>query len=327
MWISDVKVGENYKGVLEIRDIYEGETKTGKPYIFITAGDKTGNFKIKFWNVNDELREALELYGLEDFLEVYDLEVGEYNGEKELTARSLDSVVFVKREEIEARLDFNRGDYSLGAPISKDTMYGEIVEKIEAMENKDISRLVLRVLEDFGEDFKEAPASTRVHHDYKGGLLFHSYNMLRVAEAIHPLYSFVNRDLIYAGVILHDMGKVVEYKKESGRYLKEFSVDGSLLGHISIMSSLVLNYGQELGTDPEVIMNIQHLILSHHGELEWGSPVKPKTPEAIMLHYIDNLDSKMEMVRYNLTGLNKGEFTDRIFGLGNVGVYFPDIDA
>jgi 3'-5' exoribonuclease len=147
--------------------------------------------------------------------------------------------------------------------------------------------------------------------------------MLKLAESFSTLYPSLNRDLLYAGVILHDLGKVFEL---SGPVSTIYTVEGNLLGHISIMVNEIGKAAEELAIEGEEVMLLQHLVLSHHGKEEWGSPKKPLIKEAEMLHLIDNVDAKMNMLDRALTKVKPGEFTERIFALDNRSFYKPTID-
>ena len=144
--------------------------------------------------------------------------------------------------------------------------------------------------------------------------------MLKIAENICDLHSNVDRSMLYAGAILHDIGKTVEF---SGAVLPKYTVEGKLIGHISIMSALVKETANKLGYDNERVMLLQHMILSHHGKQEFGSPVLPLTLEAEILSFIDNLDSRINMITKALNDVNEGEFTNHQYGLEGRCIYKP----
>lgn len=326
MTLDKLKVGQKFSGVVQIRSVSLRETKGGDPYVFIKAGDITGDIMIKVWSVNKELADILVNNAVGGFLELNELLIGEYQGNLELTSRGGRDVKFVSKEEMEQRDDFDIQDYTIGAPFKMTEMLNKIEKDIDnEIVNDDVQRLVKHLWNKYNDKFKTHPAAISIHHDYEEGLLFHTYNMLQVGKSLCKFYPVVNKSLLLAGIILHDMGKIIEYSvdEETGGY--DYSTEGSLIGHISLMSAEIQNVGRELGVDEEVILNLMHLVLSHHGNLEWGSPVVPKTPEAIMLHHIDSLDSKMEQVRSAFIGVDKGEHTNRIFGLGNIQLYNPNV--
>ncbi len=327
MNIEELKIGSKYSGYLQIRNVSLRETRAGDPYMFINAGKISGDIMVKIWSINKKLAEVLVDGSVGGFLKLENLLVGEYNGNKELVSRGGGDVSYLTRKEMESLEDFDISDYSIGAPFSLEEMLSKIERVIdEDISNPEVKKLVKTLVDKHKDLFVRQPAAISIHHNYEEGLLFHTYNMLRVGRSLVKYYPFVNKSLLLAGIILHDMGKVVEYDKdqESGGY--SYSIKGNLLGHISMMSAEIAKVGEELNISEEVITNLQHLVLSHHGKLEWGSPILPKTPEAVLLHYIDNLDSKMEQVRSELITMEKGQTSQRIFGLGNVELYYPDVE-
>lgn len=166
----------------------------------------------------------------------------------------------------------------------------------------------------------EAPAATRNHHEFMSGLAYHVVSMLHLAKSIANLYPSLNTDLLYAGIILHDLGKVREL---SGPIDTEYTIEGKLIGHISIIASEIHQAANELGIEGEEVMLLEHIVLSHHGKGEWGSPKPPLLREAEIIHYIDNLDAKMNMMDRALQKVEPGQFSERIMPLENRTFYRP----
>jgi 3'-5' exoribonuclease len=188
------------------------------------------------------------------------------------------------------------------------------------MQNPNIQRITRHLLKKYQKPFMEFPAATKNHHDFVSGLAFHVVSMLDLAKSICQLYPSLDKDLLYAGIILHDLGKVMEL---SGAIASSYTVEGNLLGHISIMVNEIGKAADELGIKGEEVIVLQHLVLSHHGKAEWGSPKPPLIKEAEILHYIDNLDAKMNMMDRALQKVKPGEFTEKIFALDNRSFYKP----
>lgn len=327
MALNEIKVGDKHSGILQIRSVSLRETKSGDPYIFLKAGDITGDIMVKIWSVNQDLSNRLVNNAVGGFIEVSDLLVSEYQGNIEMSSRGGRDVKFITRDEMEENPEFDILDYNIGAPYKQEDMIKRIRKDIDTeITNKDVQILVGGLFDKYYEKFITHPAAISIHHDYEQGLLFHTYNMLQVGKSLSKFYPVINVSLLLGGIILHDLGKVIEYSvdEETGGY--SYSKQGNLIGHISLMAAEIQNVGNELGVSEEVIVNLQHLVLSHHGNLEWGSPVVPKTPEAIMLHSIDSLDAKMEQIRSAFIGVDKGENSNRIFGLGNVELYYPNVE-
>lgn len=206
------------------------------------------------------------------------------------------------------------------AEKSKEDLMDELMEFFFEMKNPQIQRITRHLIKKHQEAFMMYPAATRNHHDYVSGLLDHVVSMLKLSKAVADLYPTLNKDLLYSGVILHDIGKVIEL---SGPVAAHYTVEGNLLGHISIMVTEISKAADELEVTGEEVMLLQHMVLSHHGKEEWGSPKRPMLPEAEMLHYIDNIDAKMNMLNRAMSKTEPGTFSERIFPLENRSFYKP----
>ena len=167
------------------------------------------------------------------------------------------------------------------------------------------------------------PAASKNHHEYMSGLLYHTVSMLKLAQAICDLYPSLNRDLLFGGVILHDVGKTSEL---SGPVATKYTTEGKLLGHISIIQAQIKIVANKYQINNDIPMLLQHLVLSHHGKYEFGSPVLPLIREAEILTYIDNIDARMNIMDKALEGVLQGEFTPRIFPLEDRALYNPILD-
>ena len=211
-------------------------------------------------------------------------------------------------------------DFLESAPASQDEMTSKITQYIFEMNNPNIQRITRHLLKKYNSDFLVYPAATKNHHEFVSGLAYHVVSMLDLAKAITTLYPSLDRDLLYAGILLHDLGKV---KELSGPISTTYTVEGNLLGHITIMVNEIAKAAEELGIQGEEVMVLQHLVLSHHGKPEWGSAKPPMIKEAEILHYIDNLDAKMNMLDRTLRHVKPGEFSERVFALDNRSFYKP----
>ena len=183
-------------------------------------------------------------------------------------------------------------------------------------------RIVHNILGKYQEAFFEYPAAKRHHHAFVGGLSYHTLSMLRLAKSIAGQYPQINRSLLFAGVIIHDIGKTMEL---SGAIGTEYTLKGNLLGHIVIMDEEITKACEELGIDEnqEEVLLLKHLVLAHHGKLEYGSPVRPQLLEAEVLHHIDLLDATITMMSNALDKTEPGAFSERVFGLDNRSFYKP----
>lgn len=312
-FVKDLKKGQkldrNYYIVL---GGYSSETKTGKEYTFIKVGDVTGEFLVKVWGTNEDIKTVPTQY-VGYLLEVSG-ELQEYKGNVEISLVDIELCTFDDVEGI------NISDYKKTAPVGRDEMLKELVTTIKEIENEEIQTVVKSVFQEEFKVFEEIPAGRSMHHNYERGLLYHTYTMLLNAKNIVSVYGdeFVDTDVLYGGLILHDVGKVVEYTTEGGQI--NFTQQGELFGHISIGANMVYSKIKELGINLDESIKLQavlHLILSHHGNLEWGSPVQPKTVEAHILHIVDMLDSRMDALKREHNKLNTGEIGQRVLMFGN----------
>ncbi|WP_144526906.1 3'-5' exoribonuclease YhaM [Peribacillus simplex] len=302
-------------GIGEVVDIYmyiktstKAVASNGKPFLTLILCDKTGEIEAKLWDVSEADEKT---YSAEATVKVQG-EVQNYRGRSQLKIRNI---------RITSDIDgVMKADLIQTAPISQEEMMETITQFIFEMRNPNIQRVTRHLIKKYQNEFLTFPAATKNHHEYMSGLAYHVVSMLGLAKAISTLYPSLNKDLLYAGVILHDLGKVHEL---SGPVSTVYTVEGNLLGHITIMVNEVGKAAEELGIEAEEVMILKHLILSHHGKAEWGSPKPPMVREAEVLHYIDNMDAKINMMDRALEKVKPGEFTERVFALDNRSFYKP----
>ncbi|AOZ87809.1 3'-5' exoribonuclease YhaM [Bacillus xiamenensis] len=306
--IMTYDVGEQVDLHLLIKSSTKGIASNGKPFLTLILQDQSGDIEAKLWDAkqNDELT-----YAAQTIVKVVG-DIHHYRGRNQLKLRNIRPVA----ENEQIRID----DFLETAPIPKHDMMDTIMQYIFDMKNPNIQRVTRHLLKKYGQEFADYPAATKNHHEFVSGLAYHVVSMLHLAKSIVDLYPSLDRDLLYSGIILHDLGKV---KELSGPVSTTYTVEGNLIGHISIMVTEIAKAAEELGIDSEEILILQHLVLSHHGKGEWGSPKPPMVKEAEILHYIDNLDAKMNMMDRALEHVKPGEYTERIFALENRSFYKP----
>lgn len=273
--------------------------RNGKPYLEWVVRDAGDSAGIKIWDNHPAFAEAAALRG-GAFLELAGgWAMSEYGLEpRDMRFRALSA------EEQKEVLN--------GTPEMRETQkrdYAEIERLGRSLGDPRLKALVLRFLEQFGARFKRTAGARNFHHARRGGLVEHTAQMMRSAAALAAVYPAVNRDLLLAGALFHDCGKLWENCYAEGGFNMPYPLSGEMLGHITIGIELVNKLWRELMDSAEakpwrelepacedVRLHLLHLVASHHGEHAFGSPVLPKTPEAILLHYIDNIDAKMEML-------------------------------
>ncbi len=204
-------------------------------------------------------------------------------------------------------------------PYTKKELEERIVEFLNKIENKIIYNITASVLKEHENFFYVYPAAQRFHHNYVGGLASHTLGMLELAKSLGSQFTYLDMDYLYAGVILHDIAKVVEF---SGIENTEYTLEGQLLGHLVIGSEWIKAKAKELGYDnKEEVLLLMHMVASHHGQQAFGACKRPQTPEAIMLWYIDTIDSKFRVLGEELARTEPGKFTDSIGVLEKTRVY------
>jgi 3'-5' exoribonuclease len=306
--ILNYDVGEQVELFLLIKSSTKGTASNGKPFLTLILQDQSGEIEAKLWDANEEDE---KIYASQNIVKIMG-DVQNYRGKSQLKIRQIRKA----SPSDGVKLD----DFLETAPLDKEEMTGKLTQYIFEMRNPNIQRITRHLLKKHQKAFLEYPAATKNHHEFVSGLAYHVVSMLDLAKAISSLYPSLDKDLLYAGVILHDMGKVLEL---SGPISTVYTLEGNLLGHISIMINEIGKAAEELNISGEEVLILQHLVLSHHGKAEWGSPKPPLIKEAEILHYIDNLDAKMNMLDRALERVKPGEFTERIFALDNRSFYKP----
>lgn len=205
------------------------------------------------------------------------------------------------------------------SPLDIKTAKAEIESYVNKIENKIIKDITKYLLELNNDKYYTYPAASKMHHAYVGGLAYHSIGMLHMSDGFINNYDYLNKDYIYAGIILHDIGKAIEL---SGVVSTEYTVKGQLLGHLVIGAMDISNAANHLGyANTEEAMILEHMLISHHGVPQFGSPKKPLTAEALVLWYIDTIDSKFRVLGEELAKINEGEFTESIGVLDKSKIY------
>ena len=286
-FINQIEAGQTIDDIYIVKDPILRSTTRGDLYIAMFLTDRTGQLNGRMWQATETIYKSLPKPG---FVHI--------KGRSELYQNNLQIVI-----NNVAVIDPGKVDIDDFLPKTKKNtkkMFEEVKETVGRIENSQLKALVGEFLADTGlmEKFCNAPAAMKMHHDYIGGLLEHTHNMLRVAVAILPLYPDVQSDLVLAGILLHDIGKTEELAYDMAF---SYTDSGQLIGHIS-KSLLMINQKADSlrsgGTqiDQAVLDAIGHIILSHHGAYEFGSPKLPATAEAFMVCYIDDLDAKINQV-------------------------------
>ena len=287
LFVNDLKSGQTIDQVFVVRQKDLRTTKTGGLYISATLGDRSGSIPGRMWQASEAIFDSITPDG---FLHVKG-RVEDYRGTLQLV---IDALRPFPSDKV------NLADFLPVTENDVEEMWSELLEILRGVKNKHLRMLTKKFIEDkqIVSAFKRAPAAMQLHNPFVGGLLEHTLTIARNAKALLGMYPQLNADLVLTGVFLHDIGKSAEL---SGGLNIRYTDRGQLVGHIIIATIWVQEkaalLSEELGEPfPKQIVNLlQHIILSHHGEYEFGSPKLPAIPEAFFIHYLDNLDAKMYM--------------------------------
>lgn len=309
--IGQIEIGDAFHDFMLIKEATKGVTSNGKPFLTLILRDATGEIEAKLW---DSTKEDEALFTPEQIVNIAG-EINQFRGKSQL------KILSVRPAQVTDGLHVS--DFVEKAPVDREVLAEKLTEAIFEMENPIMQRIVRAFIKKYQEALLTYPAAAKIHHEYVSGLAHHIVSMLAVAKELHNLYPQVNKDLLYAGIILHDLGKL---KELSGVITTTYTTEGKLLGHIPIMVEEIGHMAKELQIEGEEVLILQHLVLSHHGKAEWGSPTPPLVQEAELLHLIDLIDAKMNMLNRALDKVKPGEFTERLFAMDNRAFYKPTFE-
>ena len=304
--ISEFNDHEHIEGQFLVGSVSKGVNANGGSYFSLELRDASGSITSKKW---DATLEDEKIFVTGNVIEV----VGETNKYKDQLQLKVLSAEIVPLDEIDVV------KFVKAPPVAKEELIKRFNAHVASIKDEDCLKIIKYMLNKFGDKYFSYPAAVSIHHEYSSGLLMHSVSMADLATYLCPIYD-CDHDLLVTGCLLHDMGKIIELE---GPIVYKYSTEGKLLGHLTIMCSEIRNAAKELGIASEVPLLLEHMALSHHGQLEFGSPVMPLTKEALLLSLIDNLDSKMVVVNKALSEVEPGNFSNKVFPLDNRSFYKP----
>ncbi|MFA6961769.1 MAG: HD domain-containing protein [Opitutaceae bacterium] len=301
--------GRPFASVLVVKKLATKTASNGNPFLILDLGDRTGSFGCTLFN-DGAVFDTVKAVGEGGVLRI-EGRIDYYQGR--LSPKLL-KVVPLSEEELGAP---GLIDHLVEvAPEPAVELWTEFQTFIDGITHDELRMTVRGVFEEVGDAFKWSPAAVSMHHAYRHGLLEHTIHMARACKALLPLYTEVDADLAMAGILLHDTGKTVEYE---GSLATKRSRKGILQGHVVLGYQLARKHGIKARLDAARLERLEHIILSHQGEPEWGAAVYAATPEAVFVSMIDNLDAKMGMVQRTLRQANEhDEFSERLPGLNTV---------
>ncbi len=307
--IMDLKPSDKIDAFVLVKSFDVKKTTAGKQYVDLNLVDRTGEINAKIWENAKECEELL----VDNSIVKIRGEVLEWGGSLQLKVNKIRALLPSE--------DIKISELIPAAPIEPSDMLDEILDFSNKIKDLQIRILINNVIDKYKTKLLYYPAAKKNHHSYRGGLLYHILRMLRTGEKLSLVYDSINTDYIYAGVILHDMCKIIEMDSDEFGVVSDYTVEGKLLGHIIQGIKEVEIEGSKIGLDREKSVVLQHMILSHHYEPEFGSPKKPMTLEAEILHYLDIIDARVFDFDNALKSTSEGEFTDKIWVLDNRNLY------
>lgn len=302
--IHDLQLNDEIEGFYILKGSYPKVAGNGKPFLSVTLSDKTGAIEGKVWDYS-----------------------GPINGSDEGKVAKLQGTVTEFRGTLQVTIekirlaDPEHDQYDVSAlvpvaPIDQEAAYDKVKNLISSIEDDDYRSICEELLWRHEESFKKIPAAKSVHHGFLMGLLMHTGNMMQLADFLAGLYAdTVDRSLLLAGTFAHDLQKEEEFALSELGLVTDYTMKGQLLGHLVMGAQEVADLANQLSIPQEKSVLLQHMVLSHHGEPEFGAAVRPMCAESELLSYIDMIDSRMEIYRENYEQMAPGEFSSRIFAL------------
>ena len=311
--IQDLEIGDKVDSFFKMLNVSKRKKRDGESYLALVLMDKTGKIPAKVWDNAESSFKMLvegEIYRIRGY-------VNEYQNKKEI---KIDSIRSVSPNDT----DYDKNDFIESAPFDTEALFKEMIETIRSnIQNKYLLELVGLFSEKYKESFKVHYGAQKIHHAYTGGLLKHTFSIIQLSIFAADHYA-IDKELLLIGALFHDVGKLFEYNIEPSINTTR---EGGLVGHIVIGNNIFLELKDRIENFPEDLSTkIQHMILSHHGEKEFGSPEVPKIPEAFVLYILDLLDSKVDFIKNVINSSDtKGLFSDYLNILGRR-LYVPPED-
>lgn len=291
-----------------VRECEIKQTRHNSNYLHLNLEDQTGSIRAMMWDYDKNEKAHFIKAG-----QVIDILQGDASEKNGITS------LIIKDFDVKEDVDIDK--YIKSAPLSKEELQNGLFTYVQKIENEMLYHLVFNLIKNKKDIFFTQPAATNIHHEFKGGLAYHTITMLDISERLCDVYPSLKKDLMIAGIVAHDLGKteeIIDYIDPNKTF------EGELLGHINIVNDLITKeiYDQDLSDgDYKLLIELKHIVLSHHGELEYGSNITPRTKEAQIIHYIDQIDAKMMMFDKAFDEVESGEFTRPIYPLHNNKLY------
>ena len=287
---------------LLVKDVKNGTTSKGSPYLSLILQDNTGTIDGKYWDVKENEQALVQAGKILKF----NFEVLLYKDKLQLRMNHVEEI---------SEDEYNLEDFVISSDNSEVERRSLTQSLIDSIQNDVYRKLVIGMLSYVGDKFFTFPAASKIHHGWKGGLSDHSLSMATLADELCKHYPQLDRDLLVSAALIHDVGKTAEL---SGPVTTEYTLEGKLEGHISLANAWLSEVSEKLGVqEREETVLMHHMILSHHGKMEYGSPVAPMIIEAEALYLIDNMDARLTSLKMALDAIKPGTWTSRMFQFEN----------
>lgn len=297
------------EGFCIIKSVDKKTSSKGDTYLDMTLGDSDGEINGKLW------RYSPEIHGQYDANQIVKIRgtISQYNGADQLRIERIRPTT--PEDNIKAE------DFVKSADFPGEEMYDELLNLSLSFNDENLKLLVSEILKDNRLKLLYWPAAFKLHHALRGGLLFHTLSIVRLAQAVCEIYPFVDRELLISGAILHDIAKLSEFEVADTGIATGYSVQGNLLGHLAMGAMVINKYAEKLGTDKKVATLLEHMVLSHHGEPEFGAAVRPSFIEAELLSELDLMDSRMFEMREAVGNTEADSFSGKLWAMDNRKLY------
>ncbi len=293
------------EGFCIIKSIEKKTSSKGDSYLDMMLGDKDGEINAKLWRYTPELHGEYEANALVKIRGM----ISPYNGVDQL------KIERIRHTNKEDNVDVQ--DFVKTATYSGEEMFEELFKIAENFNDSELSKIVTAILKDNRMCLVYWPAAFKLHHAMRGGLLLHTLSIVRLCEKVCEIYPFVDKELLISGAILHDIAKLTEFSVAESGIATGYSAEGNLLGHLAMGAMVIERYAEKLGISQKTAMLLEHMVLSHHGEPEFGAAVRPMFIEAELLSELDLMDSRIFEMREAILDTKEDDFSGRIWAMDN----------
>lgn len=292
-------------GFCLIKSLDKKTSSKGDDYLDMTLSDSDGEINAKLWRYSPEVHGE---YTVNQLIKIRGL-ISQYNGSDQLKIERIRAV------NPEDGVDVS--DFVKTADYTGEQMYNELCGIVGEFKDAELKKIVTAILNDVRLPLLYWPAAFKLHHAVRGGLLMHTLSIVRLADSVCGIYPFVDRDLLISGAVLHDIAKLKEFNVAETGIATGYSNEGNLLGHLAMGAMIIDKYAEKLGTDKKTAMLLEHMVLSHHGEPEYGAAVRPMFIEAEILSELDLMDSRIYEMREAVAATGPEDFSGKVWAMDN----------